>query len=137
VDVLAARSVKELLECIACVHKGQISAGTADLGYMLDALREPHPLQVANKAGVPLLTKREMAVVQCVDEGLTNRETAAQLNPGEHTVKNYMFGIFDKLGVSSRVDLVLYVASRIPGGASRVGAKSEALPSSLPAAAAM
>lgn len=80
---------------------------------MLAALREPQPLRVVNSTGVPLLTKREMAVVQCVAEGLTNRETAAQLSLSEHTVKNYMFRIFDKLGVSSRVELVLYVASQL------------------------
>jgi DNA-binding NarL/FixJ family response regulator len=132
-----ARSVKELLKCIVCVHDGQIWAGTTDLGYVLDALREPLPLQVANKAGVPLLTNREMAVVRCVAEGLTNRETAAQLNLSEHTVKNYMFRIFDKLGVSSRVELVLYVASQMPNGASYTQAKSEMSPSTIRMAAAM
>jgi len=130
-----ARSVKELLKCVTCVHQGQIWAAAADLGYVLEALREPQPLQVANKAGVPLLTKREMAVVQCVAEGLTNRETAAQLNLSEHTVKNYMFRIFDKLGVSSRVELVLYVASQTPRRASYFEAKSESVPTAMAAAA--
>ena len=111
-----ARSVKELLKCIACVHEGQIWANTEELSFVLEALRESQPLRVANKAGVPLLTQREMAVVQCVAEGLTNREVAAHLKLSEHTVKNYMFRIFDKLGVSSRVELVLYVASQMRTG---------------------
>lgn len=132
-----ARSVKELLKCIVCVHQGQIWAGTDDLGHLLEALREPQPLRVANKAGVPLLTKREMVVVQCVAEGLTNRETAAQLSLSEHTVKNYMFRIFDKLGVSSRVELVLYVASQTPSGGGYSGAKPEALPSTMASVAAL
>ena len=38
---------------------------------------------------------------------LTNREIAGQLNLSQHTVKNYLFGVFDKIGVSSRVELVL------------------------------
>ncbi len=108
-----ARSVKDLPKCIACVYAGQIWANSQELAYVLAALREPQPLRVVNSTGVPLLTKREMAVVECVAEGLTNRETAAQLNLSEHTVKNYMFRIFDKLGVSSRVELVLYVASQL------------------------
>lgn len=108
-----ARSVKDLPKCIACVYSGQIWANSQELAYVLAALREPQPLRVVNSTGVPLLTKREMAVVKCVAEGLTNRETAAQLNLSEHTVKNYMFRIFDKLGVSSRVELVLYVASQL------------------------
>ena len=42
-------------------------------------------------------------------EGLSNREIARRLKLTEHTVKNYLFRIFDKLGVSSRVEVVLYV----------------------------
>jgi hypothetical protein len=43
-----------------------------------------------------------------VAEGLGNRGIAEQLNLSEHTVKNYLFNIFDKLGVSSRSELVMY-----------------------------
>ena len=57
------------------------------------------------------LSKREQDVVRSVVEGLTNREIAHQLKLTEHTVKNYLFRIFDKLGVSSRVELVLHAFS--------------------------
>jgi DNA-binding CsgD family transcriptional regulator len=53
-----------------------------------------------------LLTDREQAVVHLVADGLSNREIAAQLNLSPHTV-NYLFRVFDKIGVSSRVELVL------------------------------
>ena len=121
-----ARSVKELLRCIVCVHEGQIWANTEELGFVLGALRESQPLRVTNRVGYPLLTQREMAVVQCVAEGLSNREVALQLKLSEHTVKNYMFRVFDKLGVSSRVELVLYVASQLQTGGSAIGLKSDA-----------
>jgi hypothetical protein len=56
-----------------------------------------------------------------VAEGLTNREIAHRLKLTEHTVKNYLFRIFDKLGVSSRVEVVLYALgntdSRLSGPA--------------------
>jgi len=46
-----------------------------------------------------------------VAEGLSNREIAQRLGLTEHTVKNYLFRIFDKLGVSKRVEVVLYAYS--------------------------
>ena len=51
-----------------------------------------------------------------VDEGqMRNQEIALQLNLTEHTVRNYMLRIFDKLGISSRVELVLYAFSGAEG----------------------
>jgi two-component system, NarL family, nitrate/nitrite response regulator NarL len=131
-----ARSAKELPKCIACVHAGQIWANSQELAFVLTALREPQPLRVVNSTGIPLLTKREMAVVQCVAEGLTNREAAAQLNLSEHTVKNYMFRIFDKLGVSSRVELILYVASQLQSEPVNGSKRSVEALSSAPASVA-
>jgi DNA-binding CsgD family transcriptional regulator len=58
-----------------------------------------------------LLTKREEDVVRLLAEGMQNREIARELNLSEHTIKNYLFHIFDKLGVSSRVELILYAVS--------------------------
>jgi DNA-binding CsgD family transcriptional regulator len=57
------------------------------------------------------LSRREVEVVRCVAEGLSNREIAQRLGLTEHTVKNYLFRIFDKLGVSKRVEVVLYAYS--------------------------
>ena len=54
------------------------------------------------------MSARELDVVRGVAEGLRNREIAQRLTLREHTVKNYLFRIFDKLGVSSRVEVVLY-----------------------------
>jgi len=46
-----------------------------------------------------------------VADGLTNRDVAQELNLSEHTIKKYLLRIFDKLGVSSRVELALYAIS--------------------------
>jgi DNA-binding NarL/FixJ family response regulator len=59
-----------------------------------------------------MLTPREEQVVALVAEGLSNRDTARELGLSEHTVKKYLFRIFDKLGISSRVELVLYAVNR-------------------------
>lgn len=48
-----------------------------------------------------------------VTDGMRNQEIADKLNLSEHTVRNYMLRIFDKLGISSRVELVLYAFSGV------------------------
>ncbi|HST09508.1 MAG TPA: helix-turn-helix transcriptional regulator [Terriglobales bacterium] len=61
------------------------------------------------------LTAKEIQVTTLVWEGLTNREIAKIVGTTEQVVKNYLRTAFDKLGVWSRLELALYVASH--GGA--------------------
>lgn len=96
-----------LAKCIQSVAGGQIWANSSELLYVLEALSESGVPSGMNFDG-GLLSARETDVVRCVTEGLTNREIAQRLSLTEHTVKNYLFRIFDKLGVSSRVEVVLY-----------------------------
>ena len=96
-----------LSKCIQCVHQGQVWASSSELHFVLDALVKP-AFSNLQAGGGSLLSARETDVVRCVAEGLTNREIAHRLKLTEHTVKNYLFRIFDKLGVSSRVEVVLY-----------------------------
>jgi len=104
-----SESFKFLPRCIACVHAGQVWANSHELKYLLDALGEAMPQRRAIHASdVSVLSRREQDVVRGVADGLSNREIAQQLSLTEHTVKNYLFRIFDKLGVSSRVEVVLY-----------------------------
>jgi DNA-binding NarL/FixJ family response regulator len=100
-------SLRLLAKSIRCVHEGQIWASSAELHFLLDAMSEPVPMLLSAN-GNTLLSARELDVVRCVAEGLSNREIAQRLSLREHTVKNYLFRIFDKLGVSSRVEVVLY-----------------------------
>lgn len=104
-----ADSFEALCRCIQSIHKGQVWANSDELQYLLEALIQSKPLRVVDHAGRPLLTKREANVTALVADGLSNREVAKQLHLGEHTVGNYLFRIYNKLGVSSRVELVLYV----------------------------
>ena len=101
-------SSKALAKCIRSVHQGQVWANSAELRYLLQALREAPTMRMVDARGDAILSKREHDVVQCLAEGLSNREIARKLGLTEHTVKNYLFRIFDKLGVSSRVEVVLY-----------------------------
>lgn len=112
-----SQSFKMLCKCIVCVSQGQIWANNGELQFVLEALGQVTPLHIVNAKGKSLLSKREEQVVACVAEGLTNREIARQLGLSEHTVKNYLFRIFDKLGISGRVELVLYALSHREGDA--------------------
>lgn len=96
-----------LAKCIECVHAGQVWANSSELHFLLEALAKPTLASFRHLGSSPLST-RESDVVRCVAEGMTNREIAHRLKLTEHTVKNYLFRIFDKLGVSSRVEVVLY-----------------------------
>ena len=105
-------SLKMLRKCILCVHSGQVWASSNELRYLLDSLCEVRHKPPVDFRGMRLLSKREEDVLYCAVDGLKNREIAVQLNLSEHTIKNYMFRIFDKLGVSSRVEMILYALSQ-------------------------
>jgi len=100
-----------LCRCIQRVATGQIWANTEQMTFLLDLIAEVPSLRVLNSRGQQLLTAREKQVVALVAEGLSNREVSFELNLSEHTVKKYLFRIFDKLGISSRVELVLYAVN--------------------------
>ena len=55
---------------------------------------------------------RELQVVKCAARGKTNKVIARELGLSEHTVKNYLFRAFEKLGVSNRVELLFYLTQR-------------------------
>ena len=108
---ISQSTFKSLCRCVEQVHAGQIWANSSELAEVLRALSELAPMRVINADGMRLLTNREEEVVRLVAKGLQNREVARELNLSEHTIRNYIFHVFDKLGVSSRVELVLYAAS--------------------------
>ncbi len=107
-----AQSVEALCKCIVSVHAGQVWAGSDELRLLLQSFAEPTPMKFTDAKGRALLSKRQQDIVRCVTEGLSNREIALRLKLSEHTVKNYIFRIFDKLGVSTRVEMVLYAFSQ-------------------------
>jgi len=123
-----------LCKCISRVHCGQVWAASEELIWMLNALENSHTqpvaLRVINKEGANLLSKREEDVVRHLMEGFSNREIAQTLKLSEHTIKNYLFRIFDKVGVSSRTELLLYAMSfRSPDGWSKEASSAPALAS--------
>jgi DNA-binding NarL/FixJ family response regulator len=101
--------VADFLDCIEHVRKGFIWAGAHETTLLLDALRcIPSPNMTMADESSPL-TVRELEVVRCAATGKTNKVIAAELGLSEHTVKNYLFRSFEKLGVSNRVELLFYL----------------------------
>ena len=105
---IADANLRLLCKCLLRVAAGQIWANTEQLNYVMDLISEVPSLRVINARGGSLLTPREEQVVALVAEGLGNRQIAGELNLSQHTIKKYLFRIFEKLGVSTRVELVLY-----------------------------
>lgn len=100
-----------LCKSVHKVHEGQIWASNEHIRFLIDALAAPPP-PIMNAKGAPLLTKREQSLVQLVTEGRSNKDISRELKLSEHTVRNYLFRIFNKLGTSSRLELALYALNQ-------------------------
>jgi DNA-binding NarL/FixJ family response regulator len=107
-------SLETLCKCVHRVHEGQIWANSEQFSFAVEALAASPTLRAVGANGLSLLSKREMDVVRCLAEGLTNREIAERLGLSQHTIKNYLFRVFDKLGVSNRLEL-LFLTLNQPG----------------------
>ncbi len=104
--------VSLLYKCIAAVHQGEIWASNEELQYLLEAVQSTMPLNCLNSRGESLLSPREQQIVPLVAAGFTNKEISDKLKLSEHTVKNHLFRIYEKLGISSRVELILYAVTQ-------------------------
>jgi DNA-binding NarL/FixJ family response regulator len=109
----AQSDVSLLAKCIRKVVEGEIWVDNKQMLYLLEAvtLKESEPTVTPSAHGQ--LTPREESVVRLVLQGMVNREIADTLHLSEHTIKNYLFRIFDKLGVSNRVELALYAVAKL------------------------
>jgi DNA-binding NarL/FixJ family response regulator len=118
--------LETLCKCIHAVHDGQVWANSQQLGYLLDALSTSMPMHLQDARGANMLSKREEDVVRRVADGMTNREISRELRLSEHTIRNYLFRVYEKLGISNRVELVLYCLQQRQSSDSTV--RAEAMP---------
>lgn len=102
--------MSEFFDCVEHVRKGYIWAGRQETNSLIEAFRCIPSFNIVPAANSSSLTARESQVVQCAARGKTNRAIASELNLSEHTVKNYLFRAFEKLGVSSRVELLFHLS---------------------------
>lgn len=105
--VLKQAAAERLLEGIRKVHRGEMWIDQRVAADVVVAMSRPasRPAGRAEQAG---LTTREQEIVFLVTQGFRNKEMAEKLSITEQTVKNHLHNIFDKLGVSDRLELALY-----------------------------
>jgi DNA-binding NarL/FixJ family response regulator len=103
--VLKQSATAMLLKSIHRVHAGEIWLDNRMTAEVINALFIG---EAALRGGKPLVSDRERQIVQLVAQGFHNKQIAVQLLISEQTVKNHLHNIFDKLGVSDRLELALY-----------------------------
>jgi two-component system nitrate/nitrite response regulator NarL len=107
--VLKESATDLLLKSIRAVMAGETWIGRESVTDVVQFLRRAEASRPG--AGGPKtfgLTPRELEIVATVVAGSSNREIARQLSISEDTVKNHLTNVFDKLGVSSRLELALF-----------------------------
>jgi DNA-binding NarL/FixJ family response regulator len=107
--VLKDSVVGDLGNALRAVLGGDYWIGGERVANLVKALQE----LMAKAAAVPErktygLTPRELEVVTCIVEGCSNRDIAKQFSISEETVKRHLSNVFDKTGVSTRLELALF-----------------------------
>ena len=120
--------VENLSKCIHCVYEGQIWARSVELELALEALASSPVVRATNHEGIELLSVREREVIQYLSAGMTNKEIAEALGLSRHTVKNYLFRIFDKVGVSSRTELLYLTMNNAQSRTESSGGEADKFP---------
>jgi DNA-binding NarL/FixJ family response regulator len=109
--VLKEVATQTLLKCIQCVTEGQYWVGRAGVADLVQTLREMTAASNGSdeeKRPLFSLTKRELDIVGAIVKGLTNKDIARAFSISEDTVKHHLTNIFNKAGVSNRLELALF-----------------------------
>jgi two-component system, NarL family, nitrate/nitrite response regulator NarL len=106
------QSMSDFLDCVEHVGNGLIWAGAQETTFLLEAFSSIPSPNMSMAADSSPLTIRELQVAKGAARGKTNKVIACELGLSEHTVKNYLFRAFEKLGVSNRVELLFYLTLR-------------------------
>lgn len=91
----------DLIDCVRTVARGQRSIHRANVTTM-------HAADVVGTSVRDRLTPKEMQIVALIVQGCKNKHIAAQLGTKEQVIKNYLRSIYDKSGVSDRLELALF-----------------------------
>lgn len=110
--VLKESTTELIVESIRSVMQGQYWVGRENVSDVVHLLNRLLPRAGAKESRKNFgLTPREMEVVTSIVGGYSNKEIAHKLTLSEQTVKHHITNIFDKLGVSNRMELTLFAVS--------------------------
>jgi len=106
--VLKEALIKNLTSAIRAVFAGKYWIGDRRATSLAEAIPTTNQKPPAAEKKAIGLTPRELEVVGCVLKGSSNRDIAQQFQLSEETVKRHLSNIFEKTGVSTRLELALY-----------------------------
>ncbi len=96
-----------LVRCVRKVFEGEVWLDNRGVNWMIKAFRaQAAQLRAADPKH--RLTEKEMLIISGVTQGLRNKDIAREVGTTEQVVKNYLRKIYDKLGISDRLELALY-----------------------------
>lgn len=101
-----------ILKSIRKVFEGEIWLDSGMTETVLSAFQNKASARETATAPAPQISPRERQIVELVAAGCKNKEIARRLFISEKTVKNHLSNIFDKVGVSDRVELALYAMEK-------------------------
>ena len=96
-----------LVRCVRRIAAGETWIDNQSVNWVIEAYRSQAAALVSPR-NQPRLSPKEMAIITCITQGKRNKEIAFQLGTTEQVIKNYLRKIYDKLGVSDRLELALY-----------------------------
>ena len=106
---IVSRSISPdlLVRCVRRIAAGETWIDNQSVNWVIEAYRAQASALVSPR-NQPRLSPKEMAIITCITQGKRNKEIAFQLGTTEQVIKNYLRKIYDKLGVSDRLELALY-----------------------------
>jgi len=96
-----------LVRCVRRIAAGETWIDNQSVNWVIEAYRA-QAASLMSPRTQPRLSPKEMAIITCITQGKRNKEIAFQLGTTEQVIKNYLRKIYDKLGVSDRLELALY-----------------------------
>jgi DNA-binding NarL/FixJ family response regulator len=96
-----------LVKCVRKIASGETWIDNQSISWVIEAYRA-QAATLMNPRTQPKLSEKELTIIACITRGMRNKEIASQVGTTEQVVKNYLRKIYDKLGVSDRLELALY-----------------------------